>query len=211
MAVGLLLALLANQPVQFKNVFRTFYFVPSITSTVAIALVWRLIYSPNAGLLNSMLNIFGIEGPDWLGSSKYAMGSLILVQVWYNSGYDMVIYLAGLQGIPESLYESARLDGAGRLRQFFRITLPMLTPTSFFLMVTSIISSFQVFNLAYALLPYRGDSVNETTLYIHYLYLHAFAYFRTGLASSMAWLLFIVLAGFTYLQMKMQKHWVHYE
>jgi multiple sugar transport system permease protein len=152
MAGGLFLAMLANQPVPFKNIFRTAYFAPSITSTVAIALVWGLIFSPNTGLLNATLNMLGINGPDWLGTSKWAMPAVILVEVWFVSGYNMVIYLAGLQGIPESLYESARLDGANRWRQFIHITLPMLSPTSFFLMITSVISSFQVFNL---LNPYK--------------------------------------------------------
>jgi multiple sugar transport system permease protein len=209
MAGGLFLALVANQPVKFKNVYRTIYFAPSITSTVALALVWRLIFSANAGLLNSFLNVFGVQGPDWLGSTKFAMYAVIIVQVWYTSGYNMVIYLAGLQGISESLYESARLDGANRFRQFLHITLPMLSPTSFFLLITSIISSFQIFNLAYVLT--QGGPAYATTMYIHYLYLNAFNYFKMGFASAMAWVLFIVLAGITFIQMKMQKHWVHYE
>ncbi|MDR1905024.1 MAG: sugar ABC transporter permease [Treponema sp.] len=209
MAGGLFLAMLANQPVPFKNAFRTAYFAPSITSTVAIALVWGLIFSPNTGLLNSTLNMLGINGPDWLGTSKWAMPAVILVEVWFVSGYNMVIYLAGLQGISESLYESARLDGANRWRQFIHITLPMLSPTSFFLMITSVISSFQVFNLIYVLT--QGGPAYATTVYIHYLYLNAFNYFKMGFASSMAWLLFIVLAGITFVQMKMQKRWVHYE
>jgi multiple sugar transport system permease protein len=209
MAGGLFLALLANQPVSFKNAFRTAYFAPSITSTVAIALVWGLIFSPNVGLLNSTLNMIGIRGPDWLGTSRWAMPAVVLVQVWFMSGYNMVIYLAGLQGIPESLYESARLDGANRWHQFFRITLPMLSPTSFFLLITSIIGSFQVFNLIYVLT--QGGPAYATTVYIHYLYLNAFNYFKMGFASAMAWLLFIVLAGITFVQMKMQKHWVHYD
>jgi ABC-type sugar transport system permease subunit len=209
MAGGLFLALLANQPVPFKNIFRTAYFAPSITSTVAIALVWGLIFSPNTGLLNATLNILGINGPDWLGTSRWAMPAVILVEVWFVSGYNMVIYLAGLQGIPESLYESARLDGANRWHQLVKITLPMLSPTSFFLMITSVISSFQVFNLIYVLT--QGGPAYATTVYIHYLYLNAFNYFNMGFASSMAWLLFIVLAGITFVQMKMQKRWVHYE
>lgn len=208
MVGGLFLALLANQPVQLKNVFRTAYFAPSITSTVAIALVWGLMFSPNIGLLNSSLNMIGIKGPDWLGSSKWAMAAVILVQVWFVSGYNMVIYLAGLQGIPESLYESARLDGANKFQQFIHITLPMLSPTSFFLLITSIIGSFQVFNLIYVLT--QGGPAYATTVYIHYLYLNAFNYFKMGFASAMAWLLFIVLAGITFVQMKMQKRWVHY-
>jgi multiple sugar transport system permease protein len=209
MLAGLFLAMLANQPLPFKNAFRTAYFAPSITSTVAIALVWSLIFSSNTGLLNSTLNIFGIKGPDWLGTSRWAMAAVVLVQVWFVSGYNMVIYLAGLQGVPESLYESARLDGANRWHQFIKITLPMLSPTSFFLLITSIISSFQVFNMIYVLT--QGGPAYATTVYIHYLYLNAFNYFKMGFASAMAWLLFIVLAGITFAQMKMQKHWVHYD
>jgi multiple sugar transport system permease protein len=136
------------------------------------------------------------------------MFAVILVQVWFVSGYNMVIYLAGLQGIPETLYESARLDGASSWQQFVHITLPMLSPTSFFLMITSVIGSFQVFNLIYVLT--QGGPAYATTVYIHYLYLNAFNYFKMGFASAMAWLLFIVLAGITFVQMKMQKRWVHY-
>jgi multiple sugar transport system permease protein len=165
-------------------------------------------FSPNIGLLNSTLNMMGIRGPDWLGASYWAMFAVILVQVWFVSGYNMVIYLAGLQGIPETLYESARLDGASSWQQFVHITLPMLSPTSFFLMITSVIGSFQVFNLIYVLT--QGGPAYATTVYIHYLYLNAFNYFKMGFASAMAWLLFIVLAGITFVQMKMQKRWVHY-
>jgi multiple sugar transport system permease protein len=209
MVAGLLLALLANQPVLFKNVFRVAYYVPSICSTVAIALVWQLIFSSNTGLLNSLLHIFGVQGPDWLGASRWAMPSVIIVQVWAVAGYNMVIYLAGLQGIPESLYESARLDGASNWHQLMRITLPMISPTSFFLMITSVIHSFQVFNLIYVMTG--GGPGYATTVYIHYLYLNAFNYFKMGYASSMAWLLFMVLAAITFIQMKAQKYWEHYD
>jgi len=146
---GLMLALLANQKIMGQNFYRTAFFAPSVTSTIAIGIVFSFIYEPNMGLLNSVPHTIGIHGPDWLGSSRFALMSVIIVQVWGHAGYNMVIYLAGLQGIPKSYYESARIDGANRFHQFWYITLPMLSPTTFFLMITSFIGSFQVLNLVY--------------------------------------------------------------
>jgi ABC-type sugar transport system permease subunit len=207
---GLGLALLANMKVAGQNFYRTAYFAPTVTSTIAIGIVWSFIFVPEIGLINSLLSqLFGIKGPDWLGSTKTALFSVIVVQTWFISGYNMVIYLAGLQGIPESLYESATIDGANRSAQFWHITLPMLSPTTFFLMITSFIASFQVFNLVFVMTA--GGPGYATTVYIHYLYMRAFQYSEMGYASAMAWVLFIVIAGITVFQWKMQKHWVHYE
>jgi ABC-type sugar transport system permease subunit len=192
-----------------QNFYRTAFFAPSVTSTIAIGIVFSFIYEPNMGLLNSVLYTIGIQGPDWLGSSRFALMSVIIVQVWGHAGYNMVIYLAGLQGIPKSYYESARIDGANRFHQFWYITLPMLSPTTFFLMITSFIGSFQVFNLVYVMT--EGGPGYATTVYIHYLYLKAFEHFQMGYASAMAWVLFVVIGLITVFQWKMQKRWVHYQ
>jgi len=206
---GLMLALLANQKILGQNFYRTAFFAPSVTSTIAIGIVWTFIYEPNMGLLNSVLYTMGIQGPDWLGNSQFALMSVIIVQVWSQSGYNMVIYLAGLQGIPKSYYESATIDGANRFHQFWHITLPMLSPTTFFLMITSFIGSFQVFNLVYVMT--EGGPGYATTVYIHYLYIRAFEHYRMGYASAMAWVLFVVIGLITVFQWKMQKRWVHYQ
>jgi multiple sugar transport system permease protein len=208
-AAGLFLAILVNQKgLRGKVFYRTAYFAPSVTSTVAISLVWSLIYAPQNGLFNSLLRIVGVRGPDWLGTTAWAMPSVIILQVWLSAGYAMVIYLAGLQGIPDSLYESAIIDGASGWQQFIRITLPLLSPTTFFLMITSVITSFQVFNVFYVLFTVPAYS---TTVYIYYLYLNAFQYFRMGYATAMAWVLFLVIAGITAFQWRMSRRWVHYQ
>ncbi len=209
LVIGLLLAVLVNQKwMRTRTIYRTAFFAPSVTSSVAIAMVFSLIYSPQGGLLNQLLLMFGIEGPDWLGTSRWQMPAVIILQVWLTAGYNMVIYLAGLQGISESLYESAVIDGASGWHQFIKITVPMLSPTTFFLVITSVISSFQIFNVFYVLFSVPAYS---TTVYIYYLYLNAFNYFRMGYASAMAWVLFIVIGSITLLQWKMSDRWVHYQ
>ena len=208
MATGMVIANVLNKSIAFKSFYRTCFFIPSIASTVAIGLVFSLIFSPNSGLLNSVLATFGIHGPDWLGSTAWAMPSVIFVEIWCVTGYNMTVYLGGLQGIPSTLYEAAIVDGATERQQFFKITLPLLSPTSFFLMITSIISSFQVFNLIHVMT--NGGPAFATTTYIHYLYLNAFNYFKMGYACAEAWLLFIILAVFTIIQKIIEKRWVYY-
>jgi multiple sugar transport system permease protein len=209
MVLGLGLALLANMKVAGQNFYRTAYFAPTVTSTIAIGIVWNFIYAPEIGIISQLLSMMGVKGPDWLGSTKTALMSVVVVETWFISGYNMVIYLAGLQGIPESYYESARIDGANRTQQFWHITLPMLSPTTFFLMITSFISSFQVFNLVFVMTG--GGPGYATTVYLHYLYMRAFQYSEMGYASAMAWVLFVVIAGITMIQWKLQKRWVHYQ
>lgn len=209
MAFGMLTAVIVNQKMALTTFYRTAFFIPSIASTVAIGLVFGLILVPNAGLLNSLLATIGIKGPDWLGTSKWAMPSVIFVQIWLVTGYNMTVYLGGLQGIPSSLYEAAIVDGASKRQQFFKITMPLLSSTSFFLMVTSILSSFQVFNLIYVM-TYGGPAF-ATTTYIQYLYLNAFSFFKMGYASAQAWMLFIALAAITMIQKALEKRWVYYD
>ena len=158
-------------------------------------------------MATEMLN--GIDGPAWLTSLTWAMPAVIVVGVWQSVGYPMLILLAGLQGIPESLYEAAKLDGAGSWQRFRRVTLPLLTPSIFFLLITQFISSFQVFGLIYVMT--QGGPANATNVYIYYLYQNAFAFGRLGYASAMAWVLFLIIAVITLIQWKMQKRWVFYE
>ncbi len=209
LGLALCLALLCNRKMIGVTWFRTAYFTPVVTNSVAISLVWLWLYAPDVGLFNWFLSLFGIDGPDWLSSSRWAMPAIILVSVWHGAGYPMVILLAGLQGIPQMLYEAATIDGASAWRRFRHVTLPLLTPTLFFLTITQFISSFQVFGLIYVMT--RGGPANATNVYIYYLYQNAFSYGKMGYASAMAWILFAVIASITLIQWRLQKHWVFYE
>lgn len=208
-SLAMILALLCNRSMRMVYWYRTAFFAPNVTSTVAISLVWFWLYAPDVGLINWVLSLFGIEGPAWLSSLTWAMPAVIVVGVWQHVGYPMLILLAGLQGIPESLYEAAKLDGAGPLYRFRHVTLPLLTPSLFFLLITQFIASFQVFGLIYVMT--QGGPANATNVYIHYLYQNAFAFGRLGYASAMAWVLFLIIALITLVQWQMQKRWVFYE
>lgn len=208
-SLALVLALLCNRSMRMVYWYRTAFFAPNVTSTVAISLVWFWLYAPDVGLFNWVLSLFGIQGPSWLSSLTWAMPSVILVGVWQSVGYPMLILLAGLQGVPESLYEAAKLDGAGAFARFRFVTLPLLTPSIFFLLITQFIGSFQVFGLIYVMT--QGGPANATNVYIYYLYQNAFAFGRLGYASAMAWVLFLIIALITLVQWKMQKRWVFYD
>jgi multiple sugar transport system permease protein len=206
---ALILALFCNLDLPGISIFRTAYFIPAVSNVVAISVVWFWIYQPQNGVLNSTLSRIGIEGPAWLSSTTWAMPAVILVSVWQGIGYPMVILLAGLQGIPHELYEAAKIDGASSWNQFWKITIPLLTPTLFFLLITQFISSFQVFGIIYVMT--QGGPANATSVYIYYLYQNAFAFGRMGYASAMAWILFAIIAVVTFVQWKLQKRWVFYE
>ena len=207
-AVGFGLALLCNQPIRGVAIFRTAYFAPFVTNIVAIGFVWFYFFQPTDGVLNGILGVGGIHGPAWLSSSTWVMPALISVSVWQGVGYPMIILLAGLQGIPIELQEAATVDGAGRFRRMWSITMPLLTPQFFFLSITQFISSFQVFGLIYVLT--KGGPGHDSTVYIYYLYQNAFAYGKMGYASAMAWLVFVLIALVTFVQWKLQKRWVFY-
>ncbi len=205
---GLSLAMLLNQDVKGMAVYRSIYYLPSIVPVVASSILWMWILNPQFGLLNAALKAIGITGPTWLGSPKWSKPSLILMMMW-GAGGSMIIYLAGLKGIPEQLYEAARIDGAGVFRQFFSITLPMITPTLFFTTITGIIGTFQMFTEAFVMT--QGGPVQSTLFYVYYLFNNAFAYFRMGYASAMAWILFVVILIITAIQLRVSEYWVFYE
>ena len=215
MAIALALALLVNQKVRGVQVFRTIFYLPSVTNMVAVSVLWLWIFNPEFGLLNSALRVFGIEGPLWLQSESWSKPSLILMSLW-SVGGGMIIYLAGLQGIPQPLYEAAELDGAGPWQKFRSITLPMLTPAVFFNLVMNLIGSFQVFTQAYVMTGSKvpgseGSPANSTLFYVLYLYKKAFQQFKMGDAAAMAWILFIVIFTLTLIQFKLSRRWVYYE
>jgi multiple sugar transport system permease protein len=215
MAISLSLAVLLNQKVKGISIFRTLFYMPSITNLVAISVLWTWIFNPEFGLLNGALRAIGIEGPLWLQSEIWSKPALIVMSLW-SIGGGVIIYLAALQGIPQQLYEAASLDGANAWKKFQRITLPMLTPAIFFNLVMNIIGSFQVFTQAYIMTQGRapgseGGPMNSTLFFVLYLYKKAFQQFKMGYASAMAWVLFIAIFVLTLVQFKLSKRWVYYE
>ncbi|MFD2081284.1 carbohydrate ABC transporter permease [Actinopolymorpha cephalotaxi] len=206
--IGFLLAVLCAQRVRGVSFFRTAFFAPYVTNVVAIGFVWFWFFHPSDGVVNGLLQQVGIHGPEWLSSSTWAMPAVILVSVWQGVGYPMIILLAGLQGIPEMLYESAKIDGASSFARVRYVTLPLLTPHFLFLLITQFISSFQVFGLIYVMT--KGGPGHSTSVYIYNLYENAFAYGKMGYACALAWILFAVIASVTYAQWKLQNRWVFY-
>ncbi len=198
MAVALALALLVNRRMRGLRLLRTLFFLPYITSFVAISLVWKWMYDPDFGLFNNILSRLGLPPQPWLSSPGTAMPSLMIMSVWMYAGYMMVIFLAGLQNIPESLYESARIDGAGAWQRFRRITLPMLRPTTFFVLVTMVIFMFQVFTAVYVMT--EGGPLHATDVIVYHIYRSAWEYLRMGYASAMAWVLFGIVFVITLIQ-----------
>jgi multiple sugar transport system permease protein len=206
--IALAIALLMNQKVAAVGVWRTLFYLPSVVQGVAVALLWGYVLNPRFGLLNLTLARFGIEGPRWLFSEDWAVPGFILMGLW-GAGGAMLLYLAGLQGIPTTLYEAADIDGANFWHRFWHITVPMLTPTIYFNLLINIIASFQVFTQAYVLTG--GGPNNATLTQVLYLYRKGFQDFQFGYASALAWALFVVILFFTMLMVRSAGTWVHYE
>ncbi len=206
--VGLLIAMLLNQKIIGRGIFRTIYYLPAVVSGVAVCILWMWIFNPNFGILNHILSSLHIPGPRWLFSERWSKPALIIMSLW-GMGGGMLIYLGGLQGIPTQLYESAEIDGAGRWIKFFKVTLPMLSPTIFFVLVTGIIGSFQVFVASYVMT--RGGPNNSTMMYVLYLYNLAFEQYRMGYACALAWVYFGIIMGFIILIFKSSSAWLYYE
>jgi multiple sugar transport system permease protein len=195
MGIALLIAMMLNGKLRGRALFRTAIFLPQVTATIAIALVWLWMYSPGNGLFNTVLGAFGIPGPAWLTSTTWAMPSVIMVGIWQGIGLKMLIYLAALQNLPQELYEAASVDGASRTRQFFSITLPLLKPATFFVFVTSVIGAFQSFDQIYVLTD--GGPANTTTMMTYEIYKSAFREFRMGYACAESLVLFAMLIVLT--------------
>jgi multiple sugar transport system permease protein len=205
--IAFLLAMLLNQKVRGLAVYRTIFYLPSVVPIVASAILWLWLFNPQWGLINQGLSLIGIEGPGWLSSEAWAKPAIILMSVW-SLGNWIIIYLAALQGIPAQLYEAADIDGASPLQKFFRITVPLMTPTIFFTMIIGTITAFQVFTQAYVMT--NGGPLNSTLFYALYLYRQAFNYLHMGFASAMAWFLFVIILILTVLQFRVSDRWVHY-
>lgn len=206
--LSLILANILNQKIRGTTFYRTAYFLPVVSSSIAVALVWAWVFNPDFGLVNEILSTFGLPRLKWLASSTWALPAVVIVSVWRGIGPSTVIFLAGLQGIPEELYDAAKIDGANARQLFRHITIPMLSPTTFFVIVVSIIGSFQVFDLIYMMT--RGGPGRASMVLVYYIYEHAFRWFGMGYAASIAFVLFVVIFILTLIQIRLSGRWVHY-
>jgi len=208
LVLALALAVLLNQKVRGLPFYRTVFYLPAVTSGVASAILWVGLFDVRYGIINLLLRQVGIEGPRWLGSTAWSKPALVIMRLWYV-GNSVVIFLAGLQGVPQHLYEAAEVDGGGFLAKTRHITIPMMTPTIFFNLVMGIIGSFQVFTSSYVMT--NGGPAHSTLFYVLYLYRNAFQYFQMGYASALAWLFFLIILVFTGVQLLASRYWVYYE
>ena len=207
LVLALLLALLLNQNVRGQSVFRTIFYLPSVVTGVAVSVLFVWIFNPEFGLLNNALSAVGISGPGWIASVDWALPSLIIVSLW-GIGGTMLIFLAGLQGIPQELQEAAALDGAGPIQRFFSLTLPLLTPTILFNLILLIIFRFQDFTNAYVITG--GGPLDSTLFYVYYIWLNAFQYIQMGYATALAWVLFMIIFVLTVVIFTSSDRWVFY-
>ena len=217
--VALIMALLLNAAVRGTPFWRTFFYIPSVTPVVAVAILFRWILNPSGGAVNAMLGWLGISGPGWLTDPGWMKPSLVIMALW-QVGSTMLIYIAGLKNVPQDLYEAAKMDGAGALSRFFNVTLPMLSSVLFFTAIIGVISAFQIFAQPALLFEpaggsstgaLTGGSGNAALFYIMYLFSQAFAYFKMGYASALAWILFVIIIAFTIVQFRLSNRWVYYE
>lgn len=205
---ALLVAMLLNKKIKGISIYRTLIYIPSLIGTsVAVSVLWKNIFS-DTGFINVILSAIGITGRNWISNPDTALGTLVLLVVW-QFGSSMIIFLAGLKQIPQDLYEASSVDGAGKITQFFRITLPMLSPVILFNLVLQVISGFQMFTQAFVIT--KGGPVNSTYVYVMYLYEKGFAQFQMGYASALAWILLIIIAIVTAVIFVSSKYWVYYE
>lgn len=204
---ALILATLLNQKIRAVGWYRTLYYIPTILPGVVTAMVWRWVFNPQIGLINQALALVGINGPLWLASPQWALPAIIVMSLWTIGG-SMVIFLGGLQGVPVQLHEAAEIDGAGSWTRFWRITVPLVSPTIFFNLITGMIGAFQVFTLPYIMT--QGGPQYATEFYVLYLYDNAFTFHKMGYASAMAWIMFLIVVVLTLAQFRLSKRWVYY-
>jgi multiple sugar transport system permease protein len=206
--LGYGVALMLNQKVKGLSIFRTVFYLPSVVSGVAVALMWIWVFQPEMGIVNTFLAGIGIHGPRWLSDPNWALPTLIFTSLW-GIGSGMLVYLAGLQSVPTHLYEAAKLDGAGRWQEFIHITLPMTSPVIFFSLLMGMIGSWQVFTAGYVMTA--GGPANSTLFYVLYLYRNGWQYFRMGYASALAWVLCFIILLLTLIVFRTSGRWVYYE
>ena len=209
LAASLLVAYLLSRPSKAIGVFRVVYYIPVLTSWVAASLIWKSVLAPQYGALNGILEIFGIEGPGWLLDEKWAMPAIVLVSVWKDMGFFGLILLSGIVGINKTYYEAADIDGANGWTKFIKITLPLLTPSIFYVVIVAMINSFQLF--PQIMIMTGGGPNGATQVMVERIYQYGFRYFRMGYAAAFSWILFAIIMVFTAIQMKGQERWVHYD
>ncbi|HBK67158.1 MAG TPA: sugar ABC transporter permease [Firmicutes bacterium] len=207
--VSVTVGMLLNFKYKGIAIYRTLFFIPVLTSWVAGALIWRWVLSPEYGVVNALLGYIGIKGPGWLYDKTWAMPGIVLASIWKDTGFFGLIMLAGLQGIDSTYYEAAEIDGASNWEKFRKITLPLLSPTIFFVTVISIINSFQLFPQVMVMVLERNFA--PTHVFVERIYLYAFKYYKMGYATAFSWLLFLMIFIVTMLQLKLQKRWVNYD
>ena len=209
--ISLILAALLNTKIKGRGFFRVVYFIPAITMGAAVAMIWKWMYNSDHGIINAILNALGFDSVNFLTNPKTALLSICLVSIWINVGYNMIILLAGIQGISKTYYEAASIDGASPVKQFFGITLPLVTPTLFFVLITNLIGTFQTFDTIYMMIKESGIAMEATQSMVMYFFRNAFSYSKKGYASALAVFLFLIIMLVTLIQMKLQKKWVNYE
>lgn len=208
--LSLIVAVLLNQNIKGKSIYRTIYFIPMVAAPAAIAMIWKWLFNSEFGLINQILNIIGIDGPMWLTNPNTALISISIVGIWSCIGYNMVLLLAGLQEIPKDYYEAANVDGASSIKIFFKITLPLLSPTMFFVVVTSIISSLQVFDTIFMMIDKTSIAIEKTQSLVYLFYKYSFVVNDQGYGAAIVMLLLVIIIFITFIQLKVQKKWVHY-
>jgi multiple sugar transport system permease protein len=203
LVISFTVAVLLDGKIKLLKFWRAVYFMPVVSSMVVVAIVWNWLYNPEFGLINFLLGLFGIKGPAWLADTKWAMPAIIITNIWKNMGYNMMLFLAGLQSISHTYYEAAELDGANFLQKTWHVTIPMISFTTFFVVITSIIGSFQAFDLIQMMTD--GGPARSTSVMVHYLYQNAFSYFKMGYASAQALVLTLIVFLMTLFQFKFVK------
>lgn len=208
--ISIVIAVLLNNKIKGVSFYRVIYFLPAVTMTSAVAMIWKWMFNSEYGIINQLLSYIGITGPNWLTDSRWAMLALITVGVWSSLGTSIVLYLAGLQGVSSSFYEAAEMDGAGSLRKFFSITLPLLTPTIFFNLITSLISGLQVYDLIFLMYSETNPALKSVQSLSYLFYRNAFVFNDKGYAAAISVVLLLMTLLITVINFRFQKKWVHY-
>lgn len=209
-AIALVLAVILNGKIKGKQVYRTIYFIPMVAAPAAVTMVWKWLYNYQFGLINHMLNSMGFESVNWIDNPKIALIAICIIGIWSSIGYSMVLLLAGLQEIPRDYYEASNIDGASPIRQFFTITIPLVSPTLFFVLVTSVITAMQVFDVVYMMIDVASPSYDYTVSLVYLFYNNSFKYSNKGYGSAIVMLLLAIIMIITVIQNKLQKKWVQY-
>lgn len=209
-ALSIIVAVFLNMKIRGKSVYRTIYFIPVVAAPAAVTMVWKWLYNNNFGLINHVLSQMGLPRVDWINDPNVAMISIAIIGIWSIVGYNMVLLLAGLQEIPTDYYEASEIDGASHIRQFFSITLPLVSPTLFFVLVTSLITSLQVFDIIYMMVDVESPSYNSVVSLVYLFYNYSFKYSLKGYGSAIVMLLLFIIMIITAVQVKLQKKWVNY-